>query len=146
MKRIVILVLLLAACPVWADTAVQTDQNRLYLDVATPTMSVTPSTGIGFWFTDDALPATATTAFEASHSLVLYALPANTKGFKINAFGGDMISGHYNDVSTGTIYVGDKIASGSFIKWEGKNPVRGVSTMKILMNGTSNGTATVTCW
>jgi len=133
MKRTIffLLVAVLLAMPAHAQYlpagAVQTDQNTGYMDITGATSaSMTIS-----------LPATSITDVGAY-------IPIGCVGFKLTAFGGDVICNDDGPLATGSIYVGDKIASGSFMKWESKKA--GSMNIYAAPNGTSPATLTMTVW
>lgn len=73
--------------------SVQTDQNNGYIDLTAASTSV---------------------SLAADETLNLNTiLPRNTKGFKFNVFNGDVIVCGPDQVSTGTMYIGDLVASGT---------------------------------
>lgn len=76
---------------------------------------------------------------------VINVLPPRATGFRVRAYGGDMVMGSQNDVATSPYVVGVGISSGSFTDWGGlASNTQG--NFYLLMEGTANGTATVTPW
>lgn len=109
------------------DLAVQTDRNTGYMDI-------TGATSASFTIS---LPADAITDIGAY-------VPVGCKGFAVHAWGSDIILNDDGQLATGSIYVGDKIASGSSMKWEGKKA--GAVNLHGAPNGTSAATVTLTLW
>lgn len=144
MKRLLSALLIsLLVCPVWADSAVQQDSNAGFLKLATATITVSTDAVTDFMITAPSSP-TAWLAANPSGQYIL--LPEQTRGFLINAIGGDMVIGHPEQVATGTDYVGVKIPAGTSFKWESRNPSQSVLKFRLYMNSVATGTATLAAW
>lgn len=142
MKRlwsVIILSLLMAGTVVYAE---QPDINSGFLKLATATVTISPSAVTDLLF---AAPSSPTAWLAANPGGQWILLPNRCRGFQINAFGGDMIIGHPDQIATGTVYVGVKIASGTSMKWESLSPDQSVIKFRIYMSGTA-GTATLAAW
>ena len=133
MKKITLLVICLFLVGVSAsaqfiqDQAVQTDQNAGYMDV------------------DGATPASFSVYLAPDTITDIGAvIPVGAKGVNIYAFNGDVIVNDNDCLATGAIFVGDKIASGSSMKFSGKKA--GAFNLYGAPNGTSAATVTITLW
>jgi hypothetical protein len=142
MKRLLSVILMSLLLAVTAVYAEQPDINSGFLKLATATVTISPGAVTDLLFTE---PSSSTTWLAANPGGQWILLPSRCRGFQINAFGGDMIIGHPEQIATGTIYVGVKIASGTSMKWENLSPDQSVIKFRIYMNGTA-GTATLAAW
>lgn len=102
MKRFLIVFFLLISITASAQyrtpTSVQTDQNWGYLDLATHSVTIAA---------DETLN-------------MKEILPYYAKGFKFNLFGGDVLVCSPDNISTGSLYLGDLVASGTtYPGWTG---------------------------
>lgn len=145
MKRILIAALLMGtlAGSLWADTAVQQDSNAGFLKLATATITVSRSTVTDLMIT---APSSSTAWLAANPGGQWVLLPEQTRGFLINAIGGDMIIGHPEQIATGTNYVGVKIPSGTSFKWESRSAGQSAIKFRLYMNSAATGTATLAAW
>jgi len=126
MKRLftIALCLLLTIPPIYALEGVQDDQNTGPITIATDTISI---------------PATGKT------NIGQY-VPKHAVGVKIYVFGSDCIVNSQTNLASGSIFVGDKIASGAAITWTGKHDGYSLFNLYICPNSTNAATATILCW
>ena len=136
---VMLISLLMAGTVVYAE---QPDINSGFLKLATATVTISPDVVTDLLFTE---PSSNTAWLAANPGGQWILLPNRCRGFQVNAFGGDMIVGHPEQVATGAVYVGVKIASGTSMKWENLSPDQSVIKFRIYMNGTA-GTATLAAW
>ena len=119
------------------------EQNAGFLNFATPTVTIRTD-AIHYIFRE--APASNTT-WLASHTNCTYTvLPRNCTAFEINAFGADIIMGHPEDLSTGNLYVGHKIASGTAYEWKDLDAEQRTVYFGLKSNGAGNATATFSGW
>lgn len=145
-KLILILALLVGGSSLWAETAVQQDQNAGFLSFGTAkSFTAYPAT-----FTDilGQAPASTTTWIAGNPGGQYVVLPPRCKGFIMNVYGGDAVVGDPTDISTGTTPIGVVVPKGSYFKWESKNPDQTKLRFRIYMNTAAgtNGTITMCGW
>ena len=145
MKRLLVAILVLVAATSFADTAVQVDQNAGFLDLATATFAIS-SQYVTDVFKEGAQPGSYTTWVASFPSGQWLVVPDRTRGILINAFHGDIIVGSREDIATGAIYVGYKIASGSWAKFEGLDSNQRKVNLRIYSNSATNSSATILAW
>jgi hypothetical protein len=144
MKRLLSALLMgLLVCPVWADSAVQQDSNAGFLKLATATVTVSRSAVTDLMITE---PSSTTAWLAANPSGQWILLPEQTRGFLINAIGGDMIIGHPDQIATGTNFVGVEIPSGTSFKWESRSAGQTAVKFRLYMKSAATGTATLAAW
>lgn len=91
-------------------------------------------------------PASSTT-WVANHPNSSYVvLPPGCRGFQVNAFANDIIVNHPNNIATGAVYVGKKIASGSYLEWRELDLDQRTLGFALLSNSTTNATMTICGW
>lgn len=135
MNRILVCLLgaMLMCGSVYAETAVQQDQNAGFLDFATTTFTLNVASSV---FILGEAPGNVASWTAANPNSTFCVLPRNCKGFVMNATGAACIVGHPNDVaSTTSAPVGFIVANGSSFQWASRNPNQTRVNFKVIHYG-----------
>jgi len=91
-------------------------------------------------------PASDTT-WLANHPDCQYiVLPKDCRGFELRAYGNDIVINHPENLATGDVIVGRKVASGDVLVWDHLDLEQRTINFGMLSNGTDNATATFCGW
>lgn len=145
MNRIFVCLLgaMLMCGSVFAETAVQTDQNWGYRDFATTTFTLNVASSV---FILGVAPGNVASWTAANPDSTFCVLPRGCKGFSFNATGSEVIVGHPSDVASGAYPVGTRVPNGSLFQWSGRNPDQSTLSFKVINNGGSTAYIMFSGW